>query len=193
MKTIFITILMVIASISTQEAIMHRMPVEKFDVKWMWPARPIEAMSTQERIVRVLSDSGISVRMQQILLAQADYESGGFKNSLTKKWNNVYSMLHSRRDPYSLGNWGYAEGRSGYSVYLSIENSVCARLWYSRSWKYPADTTVEAYVTHIKSRGYFTGDAKEYLAGMQARMKKNEALWQVKIKVEESFGEQTGN
>lgn len=127
----------------------------------------IDTTTNEGRVIKVLMDSGYSVSMQQIMLAQAKYESGNFRNQLSKKWNNVFSMLHSKKDPYSKGNWGKAEGRSGYAVYNSVEESVLARLWYSRKWKYPKDNvSVEEYVRHMKSKGYFTGNLLNYINGM---------------------------
>lgn len=139
------------------------------------------AVTNEDRVIKILSDSGYSTRMQQIILAQGKFESGDFKNSLTRKYNNVFAMLHSKYDPYSKGNWGRAEGRSGYAVYGSLDESVYARMWYQRNKKYPSDTTVEAYVKHIKSKGYFEDNEKRYLKGMRYWIEKDSHLFENKF------------
>jgi hypothetical protein len=154
------------------------------------PERALECVTTEEilidtatvegRVIKILADSGYTVRMQQIILAQAKYESGSFRNPLTKKWNNVFAMLHSKYDPYSLGNWGYAEGRYGYAVYKSLEESVYARIWYSRKKKYPVNVSVEEYIAHIKAKGYFTGNQDKYLDGIKKLIDRDENLFKNK-------------
>lgn len=120
----------------------------------------VDETTNEGRMIKILSDSGYSVRMQQIILAQAKFESGSFTNSLSKKYNNVFSMLHSKRDPYSMGNWGFAEGRVGYAVYKTFNESVYARLWYNRKWKYPNDSDLDDYVSTLYAKRYFIGDPK---------------------------------
>jgi hypothetical protein len=136
--------------------------------------------TNEGRVIKILADSGYSVGMQQIILAQAKLESGNFTNSLTRKWNNAFAMLHSKCDPYSVGNYGRAEGRSGYAVYKSLEESVYARLWYSRKWKYPVDVNLYEYVMHIKRKGYFTGDADHYYNNMRDLIARDASLFENK-------------
>lgn len=177
MRFLFL-LLLLLPSFAAQEAEIKRESVCDCVTK----ETVIVDVSTQEgRIIKVLADSGYSIGMQQILLAQAKFESGSFKNTLSKKWNNVYSMLHSRHDPYSKGNWGFAEGRSGYAVYNSLEESVYARLWYSRKWKYPSDVaSVDEYVLHIKSKGYFTGSTESYISNMRSLIKADAHIFENK-------------
>lgn len=140
----------------------------------------IDTTTVEGKMIKILSDSGYSVRMQQIILAQAKFESGNFKNSLTRKHNNVFGMLHSKRDPYSVGNWGFAEGRTGYAVYNSINESVYARMWYSRQKGYPKDASVEDYVHHMKQKKYFEATEKEYLKGLKKLINQDSAIFQNK-------------
>ena len=140
----------------------------------------IDSTTIEGKLIKILADSGYSVGMQKIMLAQAKLESGNFKNNLTKKWNNVFSMLHSSKDPYSIGNWARAEGRSGYAVYKSIEESIYARIWYSRRWNYPDNVSPDEYVRHIKSKGYFTGNEQEYLKCIKALIKRDAFLFENK-------------
>lgn len=131
-----------------------------------------KVFTIEERISRVLQDSGYSINMQHIILAKADLESGTFKNELTKKHNNVFSMLHSKRDPYSICGCGFAEGRSGYASYPSIEDQVYAYIWYTKRRQYPIEATPAQYVRYMKSKGYFEAEEKLYLKGLISRLNK---------------------
>jgi hypothetical protein len=133
----------------------------------------LKLLTTEDRIIKVLQDSNYSLRMQQIIVAQAKHESGNFTNSLTRKYNNIFAMLHSKYDPFSKGNYGYAEGRKGYAVYDRIEESTRAYIWYTRKKKYPSDTTLVAYVDILKAKSYFTGNKKEYLNSLTIHISKD--------------------
>jgi hypothetical protein len=143
----------------------------------------IKELTLEERIIKVLQDSGYSKNMQQLILAKADFESGGFKNKLTREHNNVFSMLHSKRDPYSKCGCGFAEGRKGYASYPTIEDQVYAYIWYTKKKHYPKEATPYQYVAYMKSKGYFVGDPKlsdkenikMYLNGILSRINKYNA------------------
>lgn len=156
---VIILFLLLLVSTGAQEAIVTRENVTCHAKEII----NIDKSTVEGRIITILADSGYSIGMQKILLAQAQHESGGFNNKLTKNWNNLFAMLHSPKDPYSKGNWAKAEGRSGYAVYNSIEESVYARIWYSKRWNYPAEASPGEYVRHIRSKGYFTGNQQDYL------------------------------
>lgn len=126
----------------------------------------IKTYTTEERIAKVLSDSGFSLRMQRIIVAQAKLESGCFNNNLTKKHNNLFGMRHPRiRKTYSIGAYARAEKRNGYASYNSIDSCVTDFIYYYRSIK-AYDTTVEQYVKHIKKKGYFEANEKQYVRSL---------------------------
>lgn len=171
-------ILLILFSVETQEASLDPAETALCDTI---EVLNVDTDTAEGRVIRVLYDSGYSIPMIQILLAQAKLESGNFKNNLTRKWNNVFAMLHSGSDPYSQGNWGFAEQRSGYAVYSSIEESVSARIWYSRKWSYPMDSvSPEEYVRHMKRKGYFTASEHEYIAAINRLIKQDAPLFENK-------------
>lgn len=129
-------------------------------------------ITIEDKIRGVLIDSGYSENMQAIILAKADLESGTFSNPLTKHHNNVFSMLHSKYDPYSKCGCGFAEGRLGYASYPTIEEQVYAYIWYTKRRGYPKEATPKEYVRFMKSKGYFEANEKLYLAGVLARIDK---------------------
>lgn len=129
-------------------------------------------LTIEERITKVLQDSGYSKNMQALILAKADLESGAFKNKLTREHNNVFSMLHSKRDPYSVCGCGFAEGRIGYASYPTIEDQVYAYIWYTKKKKYPKEATPAQYVRFMKSKGYFEANENLYLKGLLSRLDK---------------------
>lgn len=127
-------------------------------------------LTIEERVSKVLQDSGYSQNMQAIILAKADLESGTFRNKLTKEHNNFFSMLHSKYDPYSKCGCGFAEGRLGYASYPTIEDQVYAYIWYTKKRGYPKEATPLEYVRFMKSKGYFEANELSYLAGLKARL-----------------------
>lgn len=119
---------------------------------------PLMALSQtpEERITKVLYDSGYSMRMTQIILAQARHESGNFTNPLTKSHCNVFGMRHPRvRPTTSLGPLAKAEGRTGYASFNSIEDATRDYILYSRYIKAPTDTTLEYYATFLHNKRYY--------------------------------------
>lgn len=172
---VIILLLLLFVSVGAKEATVHENAIcEAKEVV------NVDVSTVEGRVIKILADSGYSIRMQKILLAQAKHESGNFRNPLTKNWNNVFAMLHSSKDPYSKGNWAKAEGRSGYAVYNSIEESVYARIWYSRKWNYPDDASTGEYVRHIKSKGYFTGDQQKYIDALRKWIARDAHLFENK-------------
>lgn len=130
--------------------------------------------SIRLEIINVLRNSGYTVRMQEIILAQAIHESGNFTNRLSKKWNNVFSIYKSRYDTLAIGNHGIAEGRKGWAVYRNVQDATKAYILYTSKREYPKDTTLSAYVAFMKRKGYFTADEKQYYNCMKTIISRNE-------------------
>jgi hypothetical protein len=129
-------------------------------------------LTTEERVVQVLRDSGYSREMQRIILAQAKHESGGFTNSLTRKHNNLFGMLHPRSRPtLSLDGSAWAEGRVGYARYESLEASVGDYLLYKKFVNAEDKPDAKSYIYQLKRLGYFTDNAGNYLGGVKRYMR----------------------
>lgn len=129
-------------------------------------------LTTEERIVKVLRDSGYSREMQRIILAQAKHESGGFTNSLTVKHNNLFGMMHPRGRPtLSLHGKAWAEGRPGYASYETLEASVADYILYSRYVKVQAKADPRSYIYQLKRLGYFGDHTENYLRSVRRWMK----------------------
>ncbi len=134
---------------------------------------PIDSLTTEEKIVAVLVDSGYSRTMQRIILAVAKHESGVFTNPLSKYHYNFFSMQHpKRRATLSVGPMATAEGRrSRYGSYLSIDSAVTDYLMHKRYLKLPDATSAKQYVYAMKAKGYFEDNPERYLRAIWKHMK----------------------
>lgn len=133
---------------------------------------PVLELTTEERVVQVLRDSGLSREMQRVILAQAKHESGDFTNSLTRKHNNLFGMLHPRSRPtLSLDGSAWAEGRKGYARYESLEASVADYLLYKKFVNAEDKPDAKAYIYQLKRLGYFTDNTGNYLGGVKRYMR----------------------
>lgn len=141
------------------------------------PREDVGTLTTEERIVMVLRDSGFSRPMQRIILAQAKHESGGFKNSLTVYHNNVFAMLHPRqRRTLSMGPWAKAEGRGGYGSYASIEDATRDYILYCRFMNVQQKTDAKSYIYQLKRLWYFGDNRERYLRGVQYWMRQDSTV-----------------
>lgn len=134
-------------------------------------------LSTDQKIIKILSDSGFSIRMQRNILAQSKLESGDYTNRLARNHNNVFSMRHpGKRPTLSLGPYARAEKKNGYASFHSVDSSVVDFMMYMRYCHIP-DTTVEGYVKILKRKGYFQDNEMKYLEGMKEWLEKDKNLF----------------
>jgi flagellum-specific peptidoglycan hydrolase FlgJ len=129
-------------------------------------------MTIEEEIkLRLLLADTISDFVSELIIAQAKHESGNFKNSLTRNYNNIFSRLHSKYDSMSIGNYGYAEKRTGYAVYKSIDSATISQLQYFKRKKYSMKwSTVEEFAIELKQKRYYTDDINNYIRAMKKHM-----------------------
>lgn len=140
----------------------------------------------KERIFNELVRLGVDTLSAKVFTAQAHLESGGFTNPLTKKHNNVFSILHdkSRKLTTSLGPYAKAEGRAGYASYASIEAAVQDFLYFLDYWGISRlQHSTGLYASRLKKlkspksgkiRQYYTSPLSEYKTSLYKRFK---VLW----------------
>lgn len=169
-------LLLLILPYSASQAVMD---AEKFEL-----VREINSnLSIELQMFNTFLENDIDTVMAKILVAQASHESGRFKNTLTKKHNNVFSIMHySKRETLSLGGHGYAEGRSGYCVYSSIDSSAIDMLLYMKYRKIPKNfNSVTEFSRFLKTKRYYEANEKLYAKAVYAHYKQ---IWLTEKKIE---------
>ena len=116
-----------------------------------------------KQIYLYLIEIGFSLYMAQYITAQAAYETGNFTSDIFKENNNCFGMkLPAIRQTTAIG-----ENRS-HAVYNSIEDSVKDfKIYYDIRQYLFNYSTIEAYVSALKEKNYFTGDIEQYRDGMK--------------------------
>lgn len=129
-------------------------------------AQPEKIDST---IRAVLSAHKVDKTTQNLLVAQAKFESGNYSNNLFKRNNNLFGMMHPKvRLTKSKGARGRAEGRYGYAQFASIEDSVEDMLLYLWDKKQtPKYKSAAEYVRFLKTNRFFTAPESHYLRGLK--------------------------
>jgi hypothetical protein len=134
-------------------------------------SKPLEKkvqLSIEERIVSVLLDSGITdINVQKVMIAQAKFESGNFKNRLSVEHNNVFSLYHSSYDTLSLGKIATAEKCKCFASYRSVEDATRAYLRLIAVMKIPRQGDPTKFAVHLKQKGYYVSSAKHYERGLK--------------------------
>mgnify|MGYP003419860807 FL=1 len=130
-------------------------------------------LSIENKMLNVFVEHGVDTLMAKILVAQASHESGRFKNPLTKRHKNVFSIMHySKRETLSLGGYGHAEGRDGYCSYASIDSSSVDMLMYMKFRNIPRTfKSITVYSKFLKKKGYYEADEKLYAKAVYAHYK----------------------
>jgi uncharacterized FlgJ-related protein len=167
MKTILLLLLLLLPTVGTHKAESECIPVRVYE--------PRKEYTTEERIISVLSESLIDVRVQRIILAQAMYESGRFTNNLTRNYNNIFAVHHSARDSLSLGRLAKAEGCMCFAAYQSVEDATRSYLSIIKRMEVPVHSrvTLDEFVSALKSRNYFTAEESLYKSSLHAILKKD--------------------
>jgi hypothetical protein len=125
-------------------------------------------LTIEERIITVLIDSGITnIDMQKIMIAQAKFESGNFKNRLTSEHNNVFSLHHSKNDTLSLGMIATAEGCHCFASYRSVEDATRAYLRLIARMQIPREPNIGLFARKLKERHYYGAPRRTYEQGLR--------------------------
>lgn len=127
-----------------------------------------------ERIFKVLVAEGIDTLTAKIIVSQASFESGYFKNPLTKNSNNCFALLHNaKRKTLAYDGCGYAEGRSGYAQFRSIEDAAKDFVYFLEYRKIGNRfTSITTYAKKLKQKNYYGSDYQLYAKGVQVHFKK---------------------
>jgi len=118
-------------------------------------------------------NQGYPDTLANILVAQAQYETGGYKNNAFLKGLNAFGYKYVKGAKYQLADAGNTstEGNA-YAKYPSLENSTLEVLaWLERRAKegyFTIDslTTPEAYAAALKSADYYGQSSAEYATGL---------------------------
>jgi flagellum-specific peptidoglycan hydrolase FlgJ len=113
-------------------------------------------------------ESGIDSVSAQIMTAQASFESGFFKNSLTEKSNNCFAIHHtSRRFTYSLGKGGEAEGHNLFARFSSLDSAARDFPYFLKYLGVSTRIKDEyQYAYLLKSKNYYGSSADLYARGI---------------------------
>jgi len=137
MKSVILLLLLFIPIVSKNNSIKKTIVTEE-------NIKETKSLCIQDSIRLVLERENILNKNIELLIAQSEFESGRYSNHLTKKYNNIFSIMHySKRETKSLGRYGYAEGRYGYCVYRSKSESVEDAILYYRFMNYPRLDSIE--------------------------------------------------
>jgi hypothetical protein len=122
-----------------------------------------------EVLLKTFVSNGLDTLTSKILVAQASFESGYFKNPLTKCSNNVFAILHNPyRVTLSTGDRGVAEGRSGYAEYKTLEDAAKDFIIFLEYRKLPKKlTSIDTYAYQLKQKRYYGSSAELYAKGVK--------------------------
>lgn len=129
-------------------------------------------LTIEERITIVLLDAGLDSMTAKLIVAQSKHESGNYKNSLTRKHNNVFARWWSKYDKYSMGSGAKAEGHTRFARYQSIELATLSQIdyfkrkGYSMKWK-----SADAFAKELKAKGYYADSTSNYSRALRRHLK----------------------
>lgn len=120
--------------------------------------------------------SGVPSALANLLVAQAQHETGNFSSNIFKTGLNAFGYSYYPGSEWQLPEPGIvADNGSATAKYSSVARSTKEIVdWIFRrvrEGKFPANlstiTTPEQYAELLKSTGYFTDSASNYAAGMK--------------------------
>lgn len=136
----------------------------------------LRELTIEERITLVLQDAGLDSMAVKLIVAQSKHESGNYKNSLTRKHNNVFARWWSKYDIYATGPGAKAEGHSKFARYQSIELATLSQIayfkrkGYSMKWK-----TADAFAKELKAKGYYADSTSNYSKALRRHLNAKKA------------------
>lgn len=173
MKSLLFVWLLMLLVIPAQEATNGVSTVLEIPVK--------KKLTVEESISAALSDSLVSPRVQRMIIAQARHESGNFKNSLSRKHNNIFALWHSDYDSLSLGR-SKAEGCECFARYASVDSATRSYIRLIRKMKVPTHSrvTLHEFVSALKRGGYFADEESRYRNSLSTMLKADSLYNQLK-------------
>lgn len=111
-------------------------------------------------------------RYRKYIAAMARHESGDFTNTLSTKYNNIFSMGYPTRRPAS--NQGKTpkmiEGIF-HSVYKNYDEAVKDLMLWFDFVNFPKDlSSVDTFAQALRDKGYYTDTVANYTRGLKTWM-----------------------
>lgn len=129
----------------------------------------------EKRIFTLSLEFGADTLTAKMIVAQAKLESGNFKNPLTRKHNNVFSMQHPRkRKTTSIGAFATAEKRPKiYASYKTVRDAVRDLFLYFEARKIEkTQPSIDIYVKTLKKKKYFEEKEWKYRRDLKKHFNK---------------------
>lgn len=127
-------------------------------------------------VYEALLSEGIDSLSAKVLVAQASFESGGFKNPLTEKSKNCFAIHYNKyRETLSYGSGGEAERHRMFAQYYSLDSAArdfVKFLDYRNISK--KIKSIDNYAYTLKKKHYYGSDYKLYAYGIRVHYHK---LW----------------
>lgn len=137
-------------------------------------------LTIEERITIVLQDAGLDSMSIELIVAQSKHESGNYKNSLTRRHNNVFARWWSKYDKYSVGSGAKAEGHSKFARYQSVELATLSQVAYFKRKGYSMKwSTPEAFAKELKAKGYYEDSTSNYSRALRRHLNAKKASMDV--------------
>lgn len=142
-----------------------------------------------QRIYNTVINAGYSDTLARLLVAQAQYETGNYKNNAFLKHNNAFGYKYVAGAKYQLPTAGNVSSEGNrYAAYSSLENSVLEVLaWLERRQKEGKlkiaelkDTT--SYANALKMSDYYGISSNKYASGLDVYLNKLSIFYQANKK-----------
>jgi len=123
--------------------------------------------SPSKQIFRILKRQGLEPGFAKLLVAQAIHETGNFKSRIFLEQNNAFGMkVPSIRKTLNIAPLTGGMG-TGFSIFLSVEDSVKDMLLYLKHFKIPLDIDDPfIYAKILKDKNYYEDDVETYFKGL---------------------------
>lgn len=168
MKTILIILFLIVSPVYTyKEGLSQSNTIEfKLDEKVV-----VEELSIEDSVRLVLSNKNLSPIIIELLVAQSKHESGNYKNSLTRKHNNIFSRHYHKSDTFAIGAGGEAEGHNKFAIYPSVEYATLSQYYYLQRMKYSFNwKTGKEFAIELKNKRYYTDDTYKYARALNKHL-----------------------
>lgn len=125
--------------------------------------------SKEKQIQTALKGTGLE-SYSPFLVAMAKHESGNFKNNLSMKYNNVFSMGYPNVRPSINSGFAFLENNPfKWSKYSSVTQATKDLVKYLEYNRFPKNSnmSIESFISWLKQRRYFEDDYFNYLNGVK--------------------------
>lgn len=126
----------------------------------------------RQTILNTLISLGVSPRTAEYWVAVSDHETGKWSSDLYTKYHNLFGMKQPlKRATLSKGPTKITENGNPFASFDSDSDSVKDLVLYMKEFHYPMDfSSVDALISFMKSKGYFSDTVERYLKSVKARL-----------------------